>query len=89
MSGYSDSVIEQRGRARLPFIRKLFIPSIVVEKDPVFAWHARCASGNCYLGFGFVRLEGRSQNRSGETCSTPKPVDELKDHLCKNRRYVI
>jgi DNA-binding NtrC family response regulator len=32
MSGYSDSVIEQQGRKRFPFIRKPFIHRLLLEK---------------------------------------------------------
>jgi DNA-binding NtrC family response regulator len=32
MSGYSDSVIEQQGRNRFPFIRKPFIYRVLIER---------------------------------------------------------
>jgi YesN/AraC family two-component response regulator len=32
ISGYSDNVIEQQGRNRLPFIRKPFIYRMLIEK---------------------------------------------------------
>ena len=32
MSGYSDTVIEQQGRVRFPFIRKPFIYTVLVER---------------------------------------------------------